>query len=335
MKLASAFALLISTKLYTCSADCGPDGEFTIAGSTTVYPLATSWAGDYLGECPGVNVTVDGGGSSTGAKLVCGVGGDAAIGMMSRGWKIGKEAELAEDGFTYNCLIGDMGYSAAQIVVANDGVTVVAQEDGDAADCIARLKKKGGLSLDQLRWMFSNFTEEELIADGWDPKSIRSDGDDSTHLWSELHKKCEDNQIVVASPNAASGTYEFFTDVVITGEGETLRYDFIAEGGDGEVIDYIAEDLDAVGFVGYPLYSLAENVIAAPIDGVEPTLEDISSGTYSTLGRQIYMNLRTGVDAEDTVPYVEFGFSLETVEGYVPLSDEQAEEMNARLASLL
>jgi len=333
MKLSNAFSLLVATKLYSAAAQCGPDGEFTAAGSTTVLPLATSWAADYTEACPNVLVTVDGGGSSTGAKLVCGVGGDAAIGMMSRGWKT-SEAELAEDGFTYNCLIGDMGYSAAQIVVANDGVTVVAKEDGDAADCIAKMKKDG-LSLDQLRWMFSSYTEEELIADGWNPESITSDGDDSTHLWSELNKKCLAHPIVIASPNAASGTYEFFTDVVITGEGETLRYDFIAEGGDGEVLDYIAEDEDAVGFVGYPLFSTAEEVIAAPIEGVAPTLEDISSGAYSTLGRQIYMNLRTGADAEQTVPYMNFGFGLETVEGYVPLSEEQTAEMNARLESLL
>ena len=333
MKLFNALTLLLATRTYRVFGDCGPDSDWTAAGSTTVFPLATSWADDYASECPGVNITVDGGGSSTGAKLVCGVGGDASIGMMSREWKT-SEAELAEDGFTYNCLIGEMGYSAAQIVVANDGVTVVVLDGGDAADCIERLKEDG-LSKDQLRWIFSSFTEEELIADGWDPESIISDGDDSTHLWSEIHKKCVAHPIVVASTNEASGTYEFFSDVLISGEGETIRADFIAEGGDGEVIDYILTDEDAIGFSGYPLFALSEGIVASPVDGVEPTLDNISTGAYSTFGRQIYMNLRTGEDAVDTVAYVNFGLGLDTVEGYVPLSEEQTVEMEARLDSLL
>ena len=335
MRLINALTLLLATKTFSAFGDghCGPDGDFTVAGSTTVFPLAVSWAADYMEMCPAVNITVNGGGSSTGAKLVCGVNGDAEIGMMSREWKT-SEAELQDDGFTYKCLIGDAGHSAAQIVVANDGVTVVAAEGGDAAKCISKLKEDG-LSKDQLRWIFSSFTEEELIADGWDPESILSDGDDSTHLLSELHKKCPAHPIVVASCNEASGTYEFFTDVVITGEGETLRADFTAEGGDGEVIDYLLTEEDAIGFVGYPLLALSEGIVAAPVDGIEPTLENISIGAYSTLGRQIYMNLRTGEAAEHTVPYVKTGFELPTVEGYVPLSEAQTAEMFERLDSLL
>lgn len=83
--------------------DCGPSGEFTIAGSSTVFPVAELWAGVYTTFCHTININVFGGGSSVGACRVCGqcdtshgnpVPGPIDIGDMSRNWKDGKEVSL-------------------------------------------------------------------------------------------------------------------------------------------------------------------------------------------------------------------------------------------------
>ena len=67
----------------------------------------------------------------------------------------------------------------------------------------------GGLTLDQLRWIFSNYTEAELIATGWDPSSLaNSDGNDATHLWSELSDSCAGAEIKIVGADSESGTYE-------------------------------------------------------------------------------------------------------------------------------
>jgi len=337
MKLISALTLLLAAN--RVAADCGPDGAFTAAGSTTVFPLAVVWEKEFEAICPNVDITVEGGGSSTGAKRVCGVTGvaPAAIGMMSRGWK-STEATVAADGFTYKCLIGDKSLSIAQIVVANDGITVVAYDSlTEAGICLKKMNKDGGLTKDQLRWMFSSWSEEQLKADGWNPASIPfPDGNPSTRLWSELNPKCVSHPIGVAVPNKTSGTYEFFTEAILTGlsKGETLRYDFMAAGGDGEVVDYLLTHEDAVGFAGYPIYADRADVLRVSfVNGVEPTVDNISGGLYTLLGRQIYMNLRTS-EAELTEHYVEYGLSLPTVEGYVPLSAAQLAKMLARLESL-
>ncbi|DAC60603.1 MAG TPA: hypothetical protein D7I03_02015, partial [Candidatus Poseidoniales archaeon] len=43
---------------------CGPDGSISIAGSSTVLPLAEAWAEYYTEACEGVTITVESGGSS-------------------------------------------------------------------------------------------------------------------------------------------------------------------------------------------------------------------------------------------------------------------------------
>ena len=44
---------------------CGPDGSITIAGSSTVLPLAEAWAEHYQEACDGITITVESGGSSS------------------------------------------------------------------------------------------------------------------------------------------------------------------------------------------------------------------------------------------------------------------------------
>lgn len=68
-------------------ASCAMDG-FTIAGSSTVRPVADIWAGMYEVGCD-VVIDVFGGGSGAGAARVCanegaGLGGPVEIGDMSR-----------------------------------------------------------------------------------------------------------------------------------------------------------------------------------------------------------------------------------------------------------
>ncbi|MDA0878345.1 MAG: substrate-binding domain-containing protein, partial [archaeon] len=133
---------------------CGPDGSISIAGSSTVYPLATAWAEYYQEACDGVTITVEGGGSGAGAGRVCAnsaKGTAVDIGDMSRDWK-STEASRGDDGYTMSCLSGDTTLEARQIVVAYDGLSVVVKKGGAAQTCVEGM---GGLTVDQLRWIFS------------------------------------------------------------------------------------------------------------------------------------------------------------------------------------
>merc|ERR1719245_1473545 len=65
---------------------------------------------------------------------------------------------------------------------------------------------KNGLTDDQIRWIYSNYDEAQLIASGWDPSALaNSDGDDSTHLWSEIDANCPVAEIMLS---AVADTYD-------------------------------------------------------------------------------------------------------------------------------
>ena len=85
-----------------------------------------------------------------------------------------------------NCLVGDTTISVTQLVVAVDGLSVVMKKGSAAETCVSTL---GGLSVGQLRWMFSAETSAELTAAGLDMSSItpNGDGDDTTHKLSLIH----------------------------------------------------------------------------------------------------------------------------------------------------
>ncbi|MBL6892785.1 MAG: substrate-binding domain-containing protein, partial [Candidatus Poseidonia sp.] len=145
----------VETGIDVGTVTCGPDGSIKIAGSSTVLPLAEIWAEYYQENCEGVTITVESGGSGGGAGRVCAnsaKGTPVDIGDMSRDWK-STEANRGVDGYTMDCLAGDTSRSARQIQVAIDGLSVVMKSGGAADVCVNT--HLGGLTVDQLRWMFS------------------------------------------------------------------------------------------------------------------------------------------------------------------------------------
>ena len=126
MKFLNTFAML--AVLATSKAQeeepasvCGPaDGSISIAGSSTVLPVAEAWAEAYMEMCPNVTVTVESGGSSVGAGRVCNNpdrGEAVDIGNMSRDWKT---SEASRDGYSLQCLVGDTDRKAIQLDVSGD-----------------------------------------------------------------------------------------------------------------------------------------------------------------------------------------------------------------------
>ena len=111
---------LVLLPLLAKAQECGPDGAISIAGSSTVLPIAQKWAEAYGANCSGVTVSVESGGSSNGAGRVCGEearGTPVDIGNMSRDWKDSEASRMA-DGYTLQCLVGDTSRKAVQVDVS-------------------------------------------------------------------------------------------------------------------------------------------------------------------------------------------------------------------------
>lgn len=132
--------------------------------------------------------------------------------------------------------------------------------EGPAADCVRAL---GGLSFDHLRWMYSSWTESKLAneLDGWERNVVvpRSDGNDDTRLWSELHEDCQPVEIVTVGPLRNSPVYDFFDDRIFNGQGETFNNArYMATDGMQELVPMLEMYGNAIGFFNIR-YSLSED----------------------------------------------------------------------------
>jgi len=108
------------------SEDAGE--QISVAGSTTVQPLAEKWAGAFKGMNPDVQIDIQGGGSSVGVKSAG--QGTVDVGMASREVK---QSELDE-------------YPNLEVfVVARDGIAIAAHPDVGV----------DGLTMDQVQAIFA------------------------------------------------------------------------------------------------------------------------------------------------------------------------------------
>jgi len=90
-------------------------GQVTIAGSTTVLPIAQTCAEEFMNNNPDVDISVRGGGSSVGIASI--ISGTVDIGNASRHIK---SKELAQ--------ARKKGISPKEIIVAYDGIAVIVNE---------------------------------------------------------------------------------------------------------------------------------------------------------------------------------------------------------------
>lgn len=205
-------AALDAGEISLSDVECGSTpGSFSIAGSSAVHPVAQLWAEIYMAKCPNVKISVEArdnsfdgnGGNSDDATRVCDTSSGFSpvdIGYMSRDWK--DDEGTTTNGYKYDCVGSDR--SALKIEVAFDGLMVAVNRNGAAAACIEKL---GGLTIDQLRWMYSSFDDSQLVQQGWDSTSVpNSDGNPDTHLWSELldDYACPTTEIKISGVGVAS-----------------------------------------------------------------------------------------------------------------------------------
>ena len=107
--------------------------------------------------------------------------------------------------------------------------------------------------MDQLRWIFSSYTEAELEASGWDASSVaNSDGDDATHLWSELSADCPEAEIKIAGPDSESGTYEYMSETIFADLDNGEIFDaarpdtYFNSDVDEAIVAYLEANADAI-----------------------------------------------------------------------------------------
>ncbi|KAI2512972.1 TIGRFAM phosphate binding protein [Fragilaria crotonensis] len=348
----AAFVLAAATAQ---TAGCGTSG-FRVGGSSTVYPVAVAWGRGYATKCgkattigedvsllPATsndNVVVVGGGSGDGASGVC--GGSVEIGNMSREWRTTEAT--ADDAWNYKCVAAG-NRLVTRVDVGIDGVSVVVKRGGTGSTCIGFLK---GLTPDQLRFMYSSLTTQQLIQAGWSASSLALGKGGDQPLWSNLHRSCEDKEFNLSGPDESnSGTSDFFKEKILKDTAElfdnsgALGYKGFVS--DGDTLNYVKNNDAAIGFFGYAYYfSNSGAILAAPIKNrfgvyVSPTKATILSNEYNPLTRRIYMNVNKA-SLGQTLPFLEYGYSpagdtLMVNTGYDPVPAADQILMLSRIGS--
>ncbi len=364
-KYGMAWTIVLTLMIAGIAGCIGGDDEeveqktINIAGSSTVFPVASAWGQAYSAANSDYTVTVAGGGSGAGASKVCSTDTDSVnIGDMSRDWK-DSEATVGADGYTWSCANSDV--TVTQLVVAIDGLSVVVKKGGAADNCISDM---GGLSMAQLRWIYSDWSETDLETHekgGLVMSSVTPNNDnDSKREWSDLKDSaaCEDQEIKLWGADSDSGTYEYFGEQVFCkscfADGDPVSEGFDQARGyqnsadDNQIVNGITSDEYALGYFGYAYYEENANVLSVAAianndtHGVEdaggavtPEASTVADGSYAPLSRYIYMNVNNN-DWDLVRGFIEYGYSEAGMDhvsdvGYVALPANMISDMEARI----
>ena len=131
--------------------------------------------------------------------------------------------------------------------------------------------------------------------------------DSAVSKWSDINPSWPDEEIKLYGRPAGSGTLDVFTDLVL--DGDEIRDDYQATDDIQELSQWVAEDPNALSFMGIGNYlatdeehrNLIDNV---DVDGVAPSAEEAKSGNYP-LSRPlfIYVN-KKATEREDVDKFV-------------------------------
>jgi phosphate transport system substrate-binding protein len=235
----------------TASGSDALTGAIAIDGSSTVAPFAQAAAELFNEEHPDVKITVGTSGTGGGFEKFC--AGETDISDASRPIKDDEEAPICKEA----------GISYKQLAVANDGISVVTNQDL-AVDC---------LTTDQLKQIWNKDSTVGSLAD--------------------LDPSLPDTELSLYGPGTDSGTFDFFTDE-INGEEGVTREDYEASEDDNQLVTGVAGDEGGMGYFGFSYYEAnLDKLNLVGVDSgdgcVKPSKETIQDGTYTPLARPLFM----------------------------------------------
>lgn len=267
----------------------GARDYISIVGSSTVFPFSTVVA-ERFGQTHGTTPTVESTGSGGGFKLFCsGVGLKFPdVTNSSRRIKASEVASCDEAGVT----------EIVEVKIGYDGI-VLANAIGQAPFELSR------------RDIFSALAKQLP-----DPAGSGEFIDNPYEKWSDIRSDLPARRIEVLGPPPTSGTRDAFVELAMEGgcstypeiaaleESDGDRYTamchsiredgtFIEAGeNDNLIVQKLNANPAALGIFGYSfLDQNGDKVQGASIDGVPPSFENISSGSYP-VSRPLYFYVK-------------------------------------------
>lgn len=187
------------------------------------------------------------------------------------------------------------GIDVVELIIANDGISVVVSPEN---------KFVKNLTKDELSYIFRN--------------------ENPAKYWDDVKKEFPHEIIKVYTPGAASGTFEFFTEV-INNEVKSQREDAILSEDDNILVRGISSDKYSIGYFGNSYYETnSSKVNLVSIDNFDPSNENylLSRPLY------IYFN-KNDLNKEEIKKFIEFyltnAYDLAPEVQFMPLNKEKYE----------
>jgi phosphate transport system substrate-binding protein len=196
------------------------------------------------------------------------------------------------------------GIRFLELHVANDGLSVIVNPKNDWAEC---------LTVEQLKRV-------------WQPGS-------DVDSWKDVDGSFPNEALALAGPGTDSGTFDYFTEVIV-GEPGASRTDYTASEDDNVVVNAVAGEEGGLGYLGLSYFEQnQERLRAVPVDGgegcVAPSVETVQSGEYKPLSRPLFVYVNRDRLEEKLQVDAFLNFILDnqrrlaTKALFVPLTQEQ------------
>ena len=296
-------------------------GALFVSGSSTVEPISRRNAEKFSAEQGGVDISVEGPGTSDGFALFC--AGDSDVQDASRAIN---EEEIAA--------CEDSGIEFIELYVAIDGLSVITSALNEDVDCLSFTDIWALLGPDAAgngsNWSDADAAAEETF-------------EATEGVTGEIHTPYPDAPLSITAPGEESGTFDSFVDLALGPVADALGVEdftttanYQSSGDDNAIIQGVAgseDSPDTLGWVGFAY--VEENLdLVKPlaVDGgegcVEPTVDTIASGEYP-IARPLFIYVDAAAADENAAlaAFVDFYLSDEgrasvSEVGYVDIPDE-------------
>ncbi len=206
----------------------------------------------------------------------------------------------------------DAGIEYLEFQVANDALTNVVNENNDWATC---------LTVEQLKAI-------------WEPGS-------TVKSWNQVDPSFPDVPLKLFGAGTDSGTFDYYTDVIVGQEGAS-RTDYNASEDDNVTVQGVAGEQGGLGYFGFSYFEENQDTLnAVEVDGgqgcVAPSVESAQDGSYTPLARPLFVYVKKSSfdeneDVRDFVKYLlDNEQSIAEAARFVPLSQEQLAEQQSKL----
>lgn len=276
-----------------------------IDGSSTVYPIMEATAEEYRSSHPEEKITIGVSGTGGGFKKFC--VGETHISNASRPIKDVEKTLCSTNKVEF-----------IELPIAYDALTVVINPKNTWA---------------------KTMTVKDLQTI-WRPEA-----QGKITKWNQVRAEWPDKPINLYGPGVDSGTYDYFTEVVV-GKEHSSRGDYTSSEDDNVLVHGVANDENALGFFGMAYYEENSDKLTAVAiddgnaqngDGPQlPNREDVLSGVYVPLARPLFVYVsKSALEMPNIKRFIEFSLaqakSLVGEVGYVELSDKLQQIAKTRL----